>query len=538
MRKYFISYTGNPAGSADVEGGNTTYRELGGLIFGQTYALRVLARDFSGNESPPTGEFKCTVQQLPDTTLPGFSLLQPTTGAVYATSANQLTFTGNAQDAGNNLSRAQIRNDTAGVEKWDYSLTGGSADFHAQDMPLAIGDNTVRVAVYDAANNKTEQVVHVNRIGDIKGAVIIIAGHNQDFGLQTNIYNLANRAYRIFKGAGFSDEQIYYLAPVAQDADNDQLADDVDAPTTPDKIQYAITEWAKAGGRVGPGKPLFVYLVDHGLEERYCANGCGPGGLLWSHNLDGWLRTLEEPEVGLDQLTVVIEACRSGSFIDREPLTGVDSPPDPVASSLSREGRVIISSTSRNNNAYASPEGALFSDAFFSCLADSNNLKVCYEQGKAAVQTTGISQMPWMDDNGDALADANDGNVAKDRYVTKFFSSIRPQITVTSLDQQGVNGTLAATVQAGAEEISLVWATVFPPSFQEPAGVTLNLNVPTVRLEPDPAQPGRYVFSYLNGFTEPGAYRVVFYAQDRLGIQAVPKLPGESLNIYLPLIQR
>jgi hypothetical protein len=83
-----------------------------------------------------------------------------------------------------------------------------------------------------------------------------------------------------------------------------------------------------------------------------------------------------------------------------------------------------------------------------------------------------------------------------------------------------------------------VWAAVFPPSFQEPGDVTLNLNVPVVRLEPDPATPGRYTFPYTNGFTEQGEYRVVFYAQDRVGINAVPRREGEQSLLYLPMIQR
>ena len=37
---------------------------------------------------------------------------------------------------------------------------------------------------------------------------IIVAGHNEDYTLQTNIDNSANRAYRIFRGAGFTKDQI------------------------------------------------------------------------------------------------------------------------------------------------------------------------------------------------------------------------------------------------------------------------------------------------------------------------------------------
>jgi hypothetical protein len=94
-------------------------------------------------------------------------------------------------------------------------------------------------------------------------------------------------------------------------------------------------------------------------------------------------------------------------------------------------------------------------------------------------------------------------------------------------------------VEAGAETLRLVWAAVYPPSFQEPSGVTLNLNVPIVRLEPDPTTPGRFAFNYVDGFTEQGDYRVVFYAQDRLGIGAPPRRHGDAgEQLYLPVIAR
>lgn len=54
-------------------------------------------------------------------------------------------------------------------------------------------------------------------------------------------------------------------------------------------------------------------------------------------------------------------------------------------------------------------------------------LKTCFEEGKAAVATTGVSQFPQLDDNGDAVFyNAGDGAVAQTRFVTRFFGSSRP----------------------------------------------------------------------------------------------------------------
>ncbi len=269
--------------------------------------------------------------------------------------------------------------------------------------------------------------------------------------------------------------------------------------------------------------------MDHGFADKYCVSGCGDAGKVTPQQVDGWLRSLES-STGLNDVTVLIEACRSGSFLDRHN--------GDVVNSISKQGRVVITSTGRENNAYASAQGAYFSDAFFSCVADSNDLKTCYDQAAQAVTVTGVDQTPWLDDNGDGLSNASDGTVAQNRVVTRFFSSIRPVIKSVTVERNGVNGVLTAEIEDGVEATEIVWAVVLPPSFVEPANVTLNLSAPTVRLEPNPDQPGQYTFQYVNGFTEEGDYRIVFYAQDRVGIHAVPRQPGDVKPIYLPIILR
>lgn len=532
VRRYRVNYAnvnGTMSGSDDVFGGDTTYYELGGLVANNTYQLSVQALDFSGNASPFSGQVQCTARTPEDTTPPQATIQQPLASDIYTTTATQLTISGLATDAGGNLSRANVRNITAGVERWDYTLEGASDTFRATDLPLARGDNQVRVQVIDTAGNVGERTLTIRRLGDSPGAVIIIAGHNETFGLQTNIYNSTNRAYRIFRNAGFNPEDIHYLAPVAQDADGDGTPDTQAVTLNPAAIQQAVTVWAKT--KVGAGKPLFIYMMDHGLANRFCVTGCSPANSITPDNLDAWLRTLET-ESGVDQITVIYEACVSGSFIER------DSP----TSSISKLGRVIITSTGANNNAYASPQGAYFSDAFFSCVADSGDLKRCFDEGRAAVQTTGVNQTPLLDDNGDGVFNAGDGAVAQTRFIARFFSSARPSIEGVAVQRSGASGVLRAQVSAGGEAVELVWAAVFAPSFVEPTGVTLNLAVPVVRLEPVAGQPGQFSVSYPNGFLEEGDYRIVFYAQDRAGLNATPIREGDAPlpggTVHLPIIMR
>jgi len=530
VKGYRVTYAGNISGVDDVNGGATTFAQISGLTTGQTYNVNVRAIDFSNNQSQPSGEAPCLLTAPVDTTTPILALDSPaSSNNVITITGNNLTFSGLVTDNGNNLSRVRVFNQTLNVLGWDYSLTGNNDNFRVENLQMAIGANTVKVDAFDTEGNNSQLTLNVNRQGNAVGAVLIVAGRNETNGLQGNIYNAANRAYRIFKTAGFSEDAIYYIAPTQQDADKDGLADDVDAaPSTAAALQNAVLTWVS--DKVGPGKPLFVYMVDHGFEDKFCLDGCTTGSITPA-DLNGWLTTLET-NTGVDQVTVVIEACLSGSFITR--AGGAD------VNSLVKPGRIIITSTSDNKNAYASAEGAYFSDAFFSCIADSQDLKTCFEEGKTAVAATGVSQFPQLDDNGDAVYNTGDGAVAQTRFVTRFFGSLRPTIQSFTVDRQGANGTLSATVKEGAEQIGVVWAAVYPPGFVEPQGVTLNLNVPTVRLEPDPNSEGRYSFNYVNGFTESGDYRIVVYAQDRLGIHATPKRLGDAPQggIYLPLIRR
>jgi len=224
---------------------------------------------------------------------------------------------------------------------------------------------------------------------------------------------------------------------------------------------------------------------------------------------------------------VIIEACHSGSFVDR-----LEDP----TKSLSKNGRVVIASTGRTNNAYASAQGAYFSDTFFSAVAESSSILTCFGQAKTAVEMTGNNQTPWLDDNGDALYNPADGAYAANRYVASYFGAALPDITNASVSLVGGAGTIVATVAQGDEPVDIVWAAVYAPSFQEPTTTSLDLGVPLIELEPDVEQEGLYS-AYYNAFGEAGTYRVVIYAQDEGGNQALPRLvQAGGQKVYLPLV--
>ncbi len=259
VRGYRIGFIGNVSGSEDVEGIDTTFYELKELAPGQLTKFRLRAVDLSGNESAASGEVECTPTDDVETTAPTILLNQPGGGGIRTTSGDKLTFSGSANDPGADLSRIHVKNSKTGSEGWDYSLAGSVASFRVEDIDIAVGDNAVQVAAYDDAGNQTVESYTVRRLGESLGGVIIVAGHNETFSLQTNIYNSANRAYRIFKSAGYTDEDIYYIAPTSQDADGNGV-NDVDATATPAAVEEAFLTWGASGATTGCGQTTLCLL--------------------------------------------------------------------------------------------------------------------------------------------------------------------------------------------------------------------------------------------------------------------------------------
>jgi hypothetical protein len=519
-------HSGGPYGNVDgVDGEENTYYQISGLDNGTAYYVVVQARDFSGNESDYSWEVGEIPSPSADDTQPSVLISRPSADPVYTTTVDSLSIRGNCADSGDNLSRVQVRNVSNGAEGWDYSLSGSADVFNVESVPLRIGDNQIQVTVYDAVGNTGSAALTIYRLVGQNGAVVIVGGHDDTYELQTRIDYATRRAYNVFRDAGFGAEDIFFLSPSPQDADEDGFSD-VISTTTPANV-HAILQ--RAASRVGPGVPFYLYMMDHGKIEVFCADGCEASGRITPQELDDWLGELEASS-NCDLVNVIIEACHSGSFVDRV---------DDVAQSISKAGRVVIVSTGRTSNAYASAQGAHFSDAFFSAVANSKSLLSSFEQGQIAVEVAGhYDQTPWLDDNGDGLSNPTDGTLAGERYVTSFFGSLLPEITVASVSLSGVEGTITAQVERGDAPLDLVWAAVYAPSFQEPTTTTMDLGVPLVKLEPDQEQEGVYQAIY-NGFVEEGTYRVVVYVADEAGNQALPKKAFiVEMQVFLPLLLR
>ena len=359
------------------------------------------------------------------------------------------------------------------------------------------------------------------------GAAVIVAGHNDAGTLKANINHLANRAYTMFQNADFSEEDIYYLNNVQQDADGDGNYD-VDAYATTTNLQQAITFWAPA--HLSIGEPFYLYLVNHGVDNGFVTDG--NADVTEAGELGQWLAELEG--YGVEEVNVIIEACQSGSFID-----------DTDEESVSGSGRVVITSAGVGQNAWASTQGAIFSDAFLSALNENASLWHSFASGFEAVAQTQRAQTPWLDDNGNGIAnDPGDGELARRRGLAqRVFGGVSPAIDWVEVPHR-LEGT-AATVRAQVrddEGLELVWAVVYAPSYEEPPVVDYEApeeGLPSFVLW-DGDDDGVYTGVYA-GFTEAGFYRLVVYARDEEKNQALPVADWVLVGghaLYLPLVIR
>jgi hypothetical protein len=102
------------------------------------------------------------------------------------------------------------------------------------------------------------------------GALVVVAGRSRlDDPLQSNIHNVTNAAYNLFRTHGYPPERIFYLATdMLLDADGDEVPD-VDALVSLANLEFALTQWAV--DKVGPDRFLTIYMMDHAAYDTLCA---------------------------------------------------------------------------------------------------------------------------------------------------------------------------------------------------------------------------------------------------------------------------
>ncbi|MBV7329206.1 SMP-30/gluconolactonase/LRE family protein [Chloroflexi bacterium TSY] len=358
------------------------------------------------------------------------------------------------------------------------------------------------------------------------GALILVAGsiHSDDL-VQPNIYHVTDTVYQLFKNNGYTDERIFYLAP------DRSHRPDVDALATVGNLKAAITEWAV--DKVGTDRALTIYIMDHGSREFVYLDK-QRGEWVTPAQLDQWLHEVEEAHLGLN-VNVIIEACYAGSFIS-EPK------------SISKPERVIITSSNDDGLAWASEDGAHFSDHFLDALGRGESLYTSFRGAQIAAQMANPNQSPWLDGDGDGNADADGSHtVAAQRgfaFAGTFPDDVWPPyiVQVEPIVVKNGRGRLRIEVRDDVQ-VDDVWAVIYGPDYTPPveSDALIQDTLPTAKLLD---QGNNWYGAFYDGFNQSGIYRIVLHAEDNQGSLARPmvieiKVGGQNgHHIFLPIVSQ
>jgi hypothetical protein len=275
-------------------------------------------------------------------------------------------------------------------------------------------------------------------------------------------------------------------------------------------------------------------MIDHGAPGLFYIDELS-GQRVTPTELNQWLTTLEDAVPNI-KVNVIIEACQSGSFLGR-------------TSGISKDNRVIITSTTAEHDAKASKEGAYFSDHLLTWLHQGYNLSVAFEEARTVATKVFSLQKPQIDSNGNGVPNEfSDGALAAKRsfaYANTLSSDDWPphifSVTAPAVIE-GFQGRIEADIRDNLK-VRQVLAVVYPPDYVPPVtGQVLQAEeLPTFLLSPT-GEDNRYA-GVITGLIQPGAYRILIHAEDNQGLQAHPKeieieIGSTQSQIFLPLITR
>lgn len=361
------------------------------------------------------------------------------------------------------------------------------------------------------------------RSTQVNQALILVGGsYTNPDRLQANINHVTDTIYDYYRAGGLAGSDIIYLT-------NDPAVADRTGGATLEAMQSTITNWAQDRLSIGGG--LTLYLMDHGDPDKFYLDNA-QNQVLTPQQLDSWLDQLEDAVPDL-KITIIIEACYSGSFIEGEQSISKDEP-----------GRLVITSTSEQLLAYASSEGAYFSDFISAGLEQGYSLHNSFRAGYAAVrELSAMQQEPWIDANGNGIPNepaditlatqqVSSADSSADQWAPYIVSAAGP----TTIENR--RGVIQAEVRDD-KAVRRVWAVIKPPSYQGPndSSELVPETLPTIVLS---AQGGDSYAAEYAGFDELGTYQIAIYAEDEENLVTLPKLLSVSTGsrILLPLVVR
>ena len=232
---------------------------------------------------------------------------------------------------------------------------------------------------------------------------IIVCGYND---LPDTFDEDTNGIYNVLTGLGIPDDHIFYISPHTTDAG-------VDRVTSIANVQWAINQVATQADVTD--KVLFFYSSHGGIDTLNCVPGSPGGGSISASDLDNWLDAITA-----DELTIIIEACHSGSLIGKYADGSYVSTEDDLTGD-GETNRAIFTSASTDTSSYADVDGP----------SDPNPGDSGSETIWGYVEAFGTAA---ADTNGDGEISFNEGwQYAWNNDVTRILGWNTPQMVHTGL---------------------------------------------------------------------------------------------------------
>ena len=380
----------------------------------------------------------------------------------------------------------QIDDDLTFVQAFDHQGYGGgqnaagsnlSAEFTAQG----------KLVWADTAQGRLQ--VHKRTTVDINAKAIILSGGGDYAGnnLWYATLQQAHGAYRTLRRQGLSKDQIYYLSNEAVDFDGNGQADELFKSVSKANLQQVL-EWAN------DADSLILYMVDHGNVDKFRVQ---PSEILSAQELSGYLEGYK------GKLSMIYDACRSGSFID----------------DLQGENRTIITSSDTDHDALFLQDGAVsFSGLFWQYVDNGQDLYTAYSESRNFFHDNGFKQNPQLSING-----VNDPRKLKGHFIGRGYKYAGAVVSVKSVQnsvidkQLHINATLDGDVAASQR----VWAIVMPTGNAAEDDITSPIvDTPSIdlSLKEDGSYQGQLDVSMLQG-----SQYIAVMVQDNKGNKSLPK---------------
>lgn len=169
---------------------------------------------------------------------------------------------------------------------------------------------------------------------------VIVCGYND---LPDTFDEDTDGIYMVLKGLGVPDDHIFFVSPHTTHPG-------VDVPTSIANVQWAINQVAAQADETD--KVLFFYSSHGNVDSLSCVPGSPGGGSISAVDLSNWLSAIT-----CQEMTIIIEACHSGSLIGRY-ADGTYIAAEDDLTGHGETNRAVFTSGSSDTSSYPDVDGA------------------------------------------------------------------------------------------------------------------------------------------------------------------------------------